>query len=96
MSAKLLPGVKNLDKKTMVNDKEERIPDIKSEPTLVRRKRGPDSRVNEGGVEPSQVHTPTTSMEDEDVDDPSSVSPSNISKPPKVEPKLEDSPNPQD
>jgi hypothetical protein len=60
--AKLFSGVKYLTKKTMENVKEERIPDIKSEPTPVRTKRGPASRVK---VEPSQAHTPTTSREDE-------------------------------
>jgi hypothetical protein len=50
--------------KMMVNVKEERITDIKSEPTTpVRRKRGPASRVK---VEPSQAHTPITYMEEED------------------------------
>jgi len=86
--AKLFPGVEYQAKK-MVNVKEESIP-VKSEATPIRRKRGPASRVK---VEPSPVHTPTTSREEEDVDDPSSVSPpSSTPKTPKVEPKLEDSP----
>ena len=73
--AKLFPGVEYQTKKMMVNVKEERIPDIKSS-TPLRRKRGPASRVK---VEPSQAHTPITSREEEDVDDPSSVSPHPIS-----------------
>ena len=39
--------------KMMVNVEEERITDIKSEPTPVRRKRGPASRVK---AEPSQIN----------------------------------------
>ena len=88
--AKLFPGVEYQGGKAEAKVKEERIVDTKSDSTPVRRKRGPASRVK---VEHRQISLPVSTREDEDVDDPSpAVSPPQTSKPPKVEPKTEDSP----
>merc|ERR1719427_2448614 len=85
--ATLYPGVEYKAGKVEVKVQELRNGDAKSDSTPVRRKRGPASRVK---VESMRVSLPR--REEEDADDPSPVSPPSNLKPPKMEPKIEDSP----
>jgi len=91
--SKLFPSVEYKGykgNKGMMNVKEEKITDTKSDITPVRRKRGPASRVK---VEQRQVSAPTSTREEEEVDDPcNAVSPPKVTRPPKLEPKREISP----
>eukprot|EP00092_Neocalanus_flemingeri_P007412 GFUD01008004.1.p1 GENE.GFUD01008004.1~~GFUD01008004.1.p1 ORF type:complete len:555 (+),score=150.79 GFUD01008004.1:62-1666(+) len=97
--ASLYPGVEYKGGKTEVRVKVEKGGNYKTaDSTPLRRKRGPASRVK---VEPRPASSPRiysvsvpvrSTREDEDVDDPGAVSPPHNSKPPKVEPKAEDSP----
>jgi len=96
--AKLFPGVEYKGGEVKVKEEIGEKPVEQKEATPVRRKRGPASRVMKvepRSISPSRSSLSRSTREDEDVDDPTSVSPTQSAfKALKVEPKREESPPP--